>query len=143
MSGTDGKYDMKVKISLSKGTYTQTELNKIKGYRLFILTKKGDVYSTQTASFTYDSRAESPYVLVTKPMTPGATFGVLVCLYSDETCETLADISDYSNAQFTAPATYNISTDKNAPVSISLGNSVKEIKGPQMCREIMFITHLL
>ena len=124
----DGEYDMKVKIDLSKSTYTQTELSTVKGYQLFIMTARG-LYSSQKASFSYDSRAESPYVLVTKPMTPEKTFYVMVCLYSDEECTTSA-VGEFTTAEFTAPAAYNISTDKKAPISISLGKSVKEIKGP-------------
>ena len=47
-------------------------------------------------------------------------FAVMVCLYIDEECTTSA-VGEFTTAEFTAPAAYNISTDKKAPVSIVIG----------------------
>lgn len=125
----DGNYDMNVSISLAKDTYTQGFLNKIKGYRMIISTED-KVISEQKTSYSYNSLESTPYVLATEPIQPNTTFYVTIKLYSDAECNTLLTDYEYTSAEFTAPEVYKISTDKNAPVSISLGQEEQEIKGP-------------
>lgn len=133
ISRTDGNYDMKVFTPLlTNAPYSGWQISQIKGYSITITTTQGTEYWNKDFSFS-TKQADNPYDLVDKPIAPGTTFNITVRLYSDEACQTLylvPGITDYTSAEFTAPAAYNLSTDENSPVVIPLGQNEKVIKGP-------------
>lgn len=135
-SRADGKYDMTVGVYLEDPEFKRATLNTAKGYKLTIYTEdegvifeKKDGYNTDSLDF------RSIKVSSTVPVQPNTTFSVLFALYTDAECTTVVSGYSFIEEEFTAPAAYNISTDKNTPVSISLGESEQEIKGPAGVQE--------
>ncbi|MGN0155073.1 MAG: hypothetical protein ACI4A3_11545 [Lachnospiraceae bacterium] len=130
-SRADGKYDMTVGVYLDSTPFPRSVLSGANGYKVTVYTDDAGVIFEKKDSYNDDSLDyRSIKVSSTAPIQPGTKFSVLFVLYTDTECTEVVSGYSFIEEEFTAPAAYNISTDKNAPVSISVGESVQEIKGP-------------